>query len=156
MTTAKEFATQIAVVMGCKIRRHGREYRTYCPVHEADGGEHNCSYAIWDKPAGGFASKCMTGCTRPQVTAALRAKGVLWPKAPALTPEEQAARAAAHEEERVAKLSRARELLEESAPIFYDDPVDRYLRSRALTALTENIRIVEDPLHPGSKAMLCP
>ena len=158
MTSAEETAAQIALAMGSKMRRHGREWRVPCPVHENDGGNHNPSLSLWDKPGGGFAMKCMTGCAKPAIVTALKTLGVALPKAPALTPEEKVAQLAAREQSRIEKVTAARDLFDNSDPILKGGAVDYYLQGRGLSwgIYSPTVRGVADPLHPSSPALLCP
>jgi hypothetical protein len=157
MTTAKELAERIAAAGNGKMRRHGKEWRVYCPVHEHDGGEHSPSLAIWDRPNGIPAMKCMAGCERKTIGIALRNLGIEMPKTPPLTPEQKMERAARIEEERVAKVSDARDILEDSVPAFWNSAVTCYMARRGIDHYDSEVcREVIDPLHPNSYAMCCP
>lgn len=155
MTSAEEMASIIATSMECKMRRHGREWRVLCPAHEADGGDHSPSLAIWDKPDGGHAMKCMTGCEKKAIVAALKARGVSMPKAPALTPEQKLEQVAKREQERINKITAARDIFEFSEEVRCNDAIHQYFYGRGLLVPTE-ARRVDDPLYPGFPALLMP
>ena len=130
--TAEEFATQIAATFGATPARVGREYRVFCPHHEADGGVHKPSLAVWDKGSGRCAWKCMTGCSKETVKAALKARGVSVPGSGPLTTEQMLANALANEARRVDSLKRAWEAYSVSVPVAEGDVVDVYLKSRGI------------------------
>ena len=70
-------AKQLARALGnSSTRREGAEWRTLCPVHEADGGAHNPSLSIGDRN-GALVWTCRVGCDKGAVTAAIRERGLL-------------------------------------------------------------------------------
>lgn len=153
MRTAESFATEVAQTFGVRPRRHGREWRAPCPVHEADGGRHNPSLACWDRAPGVVRFKCMTGCDKAAVRAELRRRGVQVPGQGGMSAEQQLAAAKAKEAGRVAALQKARDSFRESGDVKVDDPVDRYLKGRGidLGALSgmSTIRTAVCPIHGG-------
>jgi hypothetical protein len=163
--TPEDLAERIASTFSMRPTRHGREYRVCCPVHEADGGVHRPSLAVWEASPGRAAMKCMTGCSLPAVKAALRARGVPVGQA-SLTTAQQLQAAKAKEARRVQQLTLVRDAWEEAAPVSERDPVDRYLRSRGIAYGAHNttlrwvhdggsIRCGLDPKHPSEPAMFC-
>ncbi len=157
---AFEFAQAVAQTFGVEPRRHGREFRVPCPVHEIVG-MHNPSLAVWEKgPRVHF--KCMTGCHNNTVRAALKSRGVAVPGGGRMTSAQMHAAAVANEERRVAALTRARECLVDAKPLALGVPVWAYLDARRLSGIVEHYRTMgkttlfasDDPLHPGSPALL--
>jgi hypothetical protein len=108
----------------------GREWRVRCPVHEADGAQHNPSFAVWTRPTGEVAFNCMGGCKYPVVVAALERLGL--PVTNTSSPEERTARKAASDAHRTSGMLAARELFSTCYPIEASGAVDRYLKSRRL------------------------
>lgn len=131
--TAEEFAEQVAATFNTRPRRHGRELRVPCSLHEADGGVHRPSMAVWDKGGGRFAFRCLTGCSQAALKDALKARGVAVPRNGPRTTEQQLAAAKANEERRVGSLQRAKASLLAAEHIQVDDPVDAYLQSRGIS-----------------------
>lgn len=150
--SAEDFAEQIARTYDTRPRRHGREYRVFCPHHEADGGAHSPSLAIWDKGGGRCAWKCMTGCSRDAVRSALKARGISVPGNGPRTAEQQLAAAQANEQRRLQSLRNARAALLASEHVRLDSPVDKYLVSRGLHVHAKNdfLTVLEAP-DPQSK-----
>lgn len=133
---AEEFATQIAATFGTQPKRVGQEYRVFCPSHEADGGMHKPSLAIWDKGGGRCAWKCMTGCSKETVKAALKARGIKTPGAGPVTTEQMLATAQADAARHLDSLRKAQHSYLNSTDIKPGDPVDVYLKSRAIDIST--------------------
>jgi len=70
-------ADHIARTLGDgRERQTGTGFRTFCPVHEADGGGHSPSLDI-DVKDGRVLLKCRTGCEQSAIVNALRDRG-LW------------------------------------------------------------------------------
>lgn len=130
--TAEELATRLASTYEATPRRVGQEYRVFCPVHEADGGDHKPSLAIWDRGNNRVAWKCMTGCDKSAVRAGIVARGVSLPSAGPQTTEQMMANAAANERRRLESLTKAWEAYNTSFDVKAGDVVDTYLRSRAI------------------------
>lgn len=153
MRTAETFAREVAETFGVRPRRHGREWRVPCALHEADGKGHNPSLAIWDRAPGVVRWKCMTGCPRDAVRAALKARGVVVPGQGGATAEQQLAAARAKEEGRVQALLKARDAYQTSTDVKAGDPVDRYLKGRGIDLATipgmSSIRTAVCPVHGG-------
>lgn len=154
---AKTYAERVASIWSKKPRRHGREFRVPCPVHEGDGGQHTPSLAIWDVPSGGFAMKCMTGCPGAAIRRELVRWGVSSPTSRRTTAEALAMRAAI-EAARVEKLTRAVDLWEDSVPVADGDAVAKYLASRGLWPLPDGCRdqimTATDSIYAGFPALL--
>jgi hypothetical protein len=154
---AEELATKIATTFNTRPVRMGREWRTYCPHHEADGGMHKPSLAIWDY-GDKIAIKCMTGCSKPSVAAALRERGVAFGQGGRASPEQALAMARMREEHRVTQLRKIEEIMTEAEPILYTSPQDRYLLSRGLGPLKYaeqgTLFAIEDPMFRGDPALL--
>jgi len=158
--TAEDFANQVAATFGARPRRHGGEYRVFCPHHEADGGMHKPSLAIWDKGGGRFAFKCMTGCSSASVRSALKGRGISVPGSGPRTAEQQLAAAKANEERRVQSLRRAYECLEVAEKIEVQDCAGRYLASRGITTVWNrnafgSVLVAPDPNSTGPSASHC-
>lgn len=153
MRPFEDFASSIAASFNMRPRRHGRELRVCCPVHEADGGHHKPSLAIWGKGDGRYAWKCMTGCDQKSVTAALRARGIQTPPSGPMTTEQQLAAAKANEVRRVEALRRAQDSLQAAKDIEPGSLCEVYLESRGLFIHGRNdfLTILEcpDPVFPG-------
>lgn len=132
MDAAENFAHAIAITFNTRPRRVGREWRVPCPVHEADGGVHKPSLAIWAKPSDRYAFKCMTGCSRESVRAALRERGIQVAGAGAASAAQVLAARTQEEMRRVDSLTKAKEAVAESHPPLPDGSVHAYLRSRHL------------------------
>jgi hypothetical protein len=158
--TAQELAQSITTVMGGAPRRHGREWRVFCPVHEADGGGHRPSLGIWDKAPGVVRWKCMTGCPRDAVREALKAKGVALPGQGGVSAAQQLAAAQANETRRQEALVKAYEALAAAEEIEHDDPVAKYLTGRRLGLWWRGARFrlynAPDPIFAGAPSMLGP
>jgi len=58
------------------MRRNGRGWLAYCPVHEADGKRHDPSFGIVERD-GRPLVHCYAGCSQERVIAALKDRG-LW------------------------------------------------------------------------------
>src|SRR5215470_9473160 len=74
--TIREFAEEVAEITGCVPRSERNSWIVNCPCHEADGGQHNPSLAIFVGRGGRVAFCCRAGCPWDEVTAALRRNGV--------------------------------------------------------------------------------
>lgn len=136
MTPAEEFATRVAATFGTIPRWHGRELRVFCPCHEADGGDHSPSLAVWNSPAGYFF-KCMTGCRARDVRSALAARGIAsYGNANTQVSVEARAKARqAEEDRRIEQLGRVRSMVGDSRVVAVGDPADLYLKSRKLDGI---------------------
>lgn len=150
-------ARQIADTFGTKPSRQGREWRCHCPVHEADGGRHKPSLAIWATSEKGYAVKCMTGCDKSLVWAALRQRGIQGAQRGGTSVEDQAKHRAWREQHRVEQLQKVQELLMDAKAVEDGSPTWHYLTSRGLdtsyaTNAIPTMFDVEDPLFPGSPA----
>ena len=131
VTPAENFAHAIAATFGTQPQRHGREWRTYCPHHEADGGVHRPSLAVWDRPSG-YGFKCMTGCSRDSIRAELSARGITAEGGGSKDPRERALARLADENRRQQSLHTAKEIIHNAHVPARGGPVERYLRSRHL------------------------
>jgi len=131
VTPAENFAHAIAATFGTQPQRHGREWRCFCPVHEADGGVHRPSLAVWDRPSG-YGFKCMTGCSRETIRAELAARGVTVEGGGSKDPRERAMARLKDEERRHLSLLTAQEIILNAHVPARGGPVETYLRSRHL------------------------
>lgn len=130
---ATDFATKVAATFGVQPTRHGREYRVPCAVHEADGGVHNPSMAVWDTSTDRYAFKCMTGCSQESLREALRERGIsIGSRGRAPSTEQQLLSARQREGQRVEQLIKARDCVRKSHPILFASLADRYLASRGI------------------------
>lgn len=113
MDAAENFARKVAATWAAQPQRMGREWRTFCPVHEGDGGMHKPSLAIW--PSGDrFHFKCMTGCSNASVAEALRERGVSTGFHGPVTQESKFIAAQRREQHRVTQMMKAQEILSEA------------------------------------------
>lgn len=135
MDAAEKFASEIAATFGTQPRRQGREWRVFCPVHEADGGMHKPSLAIWPTGEARYAYKCMTGCSKPSIRDALRDRGIKCGTGDTVTVEQAAAAKAKREEHRVEQLRKVEAMIAEAREIEAGDPVASYLGARGLYPL---------------------
>lgn len=153
MDAAEKFASEIAATFGTQPRRQGREWRVFCPVHEADGGMHKPSLAIWPTGDERYAYKCMTGCGKPSIRDALRDRGVKCGTGDTVTVEQAAAAKAKREEYRVEQLRKVEAMVMEASKIEAGDPVASYLAARGLYPLPDSslqtLMKVPDPLFGG-------
>jgi hypothetical protein len=158
MDAAENFARKVAASWQAQPQRMGREWRTFCPVHEADGGMHKPSLAIW--PNGErFHFKCMTGCTNASVAEALRERGVATGFHGPVTQESKFLAAQRREQHRVTQMMKAQEILSEAEPLLpgSDCASMRYLDGRRLPlAATQLPTLCEavDPVWPSGKAFV--
>lgn len=161
MDAAEKFASEIAATFGTKPRRQGREWRVFCPVHEADGGMHKPSLAIWPTGEARYAYKCMTGCGKPSIRDALRDRGVKCGTGDTVTVEQAAAAKVKREEHRVEQLRKVEAMITEAREIEAGDPVASYLAARGLFPLPDSrlgtLMKVADPIfgHDAFAAALC-
>lgn len=162
MDGAETLARQIADTFGTKPSRQGREWRCHCPVHEGDGGRHKPSLAIWPTSEKGYAVKCMTGCDKSLVWAALRQRGIKSPQRGGTSAEDRLRHAAWKEQHRVEQLQKVRDMLDTAEPLdrsglASETPVAIYLAGRGIDLSYDPPKVstlfdVEDPLFAGAPA----
>jgi hypothetical protein len=151
-SAARDFAERVASSFGTTPRRHGREFRAPCPVHEADGSNHTPSFAVWDKPGGGVAWKCMTGCASNAIRSALKARGVPVSSGAAVSIEELYAQRHSAEGRRLDQLQKAADIvLGNSAFASLDTPAHTYLQSRGLGEWCR-LPTIRAAFDPGTKS----
>jgi putative DNA primase/helicase len=126
-----QFAEHVARVTGCNPRRDGNSWVVNCLCHEADGGQHNASLAIFIGHNGRIAFCCRAGCPWDEVATALCRHGVALPDQASASDQLQIAREAERHTERMLEL--ARRLWEDASS--YGDSVaaTSYLAARGLT-----------------------
>lgn len=155
---AEALARKIADTYSRQPTRIGREWRTFCPVHEADGGMHKPSLALWDY-GDNCAVKCMTGCSKQSVIAALKERGVAIGVGGRMNPEQALKAAQQREEHRVIQLRKVEDILSGADGITFGSPQDMYLAYRGIDVRERYVRefstlfAVDDPLFPGSPAL---
>ena len=152
MTPAENFAHAIAATFGTQPQRHGREWRCFCPVHEADGGVHRPSLAVWDRPSG-YGFKCMTGCSRESIRAELLVRGVTAEGGGSKDPRERALARLADENRRQQSLLTAHEIIYNARVPARGGPVERYLRSRYLKVY-DSLECVQEGVE-GLVGLIC-
>lgn len=148
-------AARIAATFNQQPQRHGREYRVCCPVHEADGGVHRPSLAVWDAAPGRGVTKCMTGCSKESVRVALRERGVVVGGG-RVSSAQQLQAAKAREVRRVEQLTLAREALMNGSRVSTGSPGAKYLAGRHLWPapfVTDGLWDIEDPQALGDPAL---
>lgn len=154
---AQDFAERVAATYGERPHHHGRELRVRCPCHEAEGF-HKPSLAIWLGGDGHPKLKCMTGCPREAVRAALRARGVPVSGPAAISVEDAFAARQAREARRVEQLTIARDIILKSRGVLEHDPAARYLKARHLDVPTTGdmftLRVGDDPVHKSCPALI--
>lgn len=150
-----DFAERVAATYGAKPRHHGRELRVYCPVHEAAGDGHNPSLAIWDRGGGLPAYKCMTGCPKDAVKAALKARGISVGNGPVSVEAQHVARHTKKQRKDDATV-KAHEFLSGAPPITTDSACWNYLNSRGLGRFHTERTLFHsaDPLFERGHALL--
>lgn len=133
-----EFAERLQAVFGGPIKRLRKEYRVLCPVHESDGTHHHPSLALWQRPHGGIALCCMTGCKHSDIVAKIVSRNVTMPFSRF---------SSENEDDASEGIRRARAIVESSSEIVEGDVVDRYLRSRAIEFRRDEMRCLR--IAPG-------
>lgn len=135
--SAANFAETLSTRFGSTPVRVGREWRCWCPVHEADGaaGHHSPSLAIWNRPDGSAAYHCLTGCPHAAIRAALAVRGL--GRLARAGAQQRVDAAKAETRAQVASRRRAEALHLRAHHIEDDSAVGRYLWSRRLW-LTED------------------
>lgn len=126
-----------------------------CPVHEAEG-DHKPSLAIWQNGTT-IRYKCMTGCPKALVTAALKKRSIEGLSyGGAVSIEAQLLAKRQRQQRRVDGMTEARDILLTGVDITAETPSFKYLARRALACRLEDeaysLRDTDDPLHPGERA----
>lgn len=155
MDAAEKLAFEIADKQGYRPHKVGRDWRVFCPVHEADGGPHKPSLAIWSTGEGRYATKCMTGCKGSDVWHALRGLGITAAQRVGSSAMDRLKAAQAREKHRVDHLTKVQEILSESTAPAIGGPIEYYLRSRGLHPLPPSdlatILQAPDPIWTATK-----